>query len=64
MVRTVKHGDVLVDWEIDERGPVAFIYIFEDLYGVIGVGDRPGYARFARKDNRLARVMVVEEPEA
>ena len=38
-----------------------YVYIFEDLYGVLGVEDEPGYARFAIKDGPLARVMVTQE---
>jgi hypothetical protein len=56
----VRPTDVIVNWESDDRGPVAYVYIFEDLYGVLGVGDEPGYARFAVKDSPLARVMVIE----
>jgi hypothetical protein len=60
MERTLRPKDVLVDWESDSRGPVAYVYIFEDLYGVLGVGDKPGYARFASKDGPLAKVMVID----
>jgi len=59
----VDRGDVVVTWESDESGadPVAYIYLFEDLVAVIGVGDKPGYARFAIKDNPLAQVMDIIE---
>lgn len=60
MKKEVGVEDVLVDWEEEEQGPVAYIYIFKDLYGVIGVNDKPGYARFAIKDGPLARVMDIE----
>ena len=55
-------GDVLVEWEYESGSerPVAYVYVFEDLYGVVGVGDKPGYARHAIKSGRLARVMEIE----
>ena len=53
--------DVRVDWENENGFPVAYIYIFQDLYGVVGVGDHPGYARWATKDTPLARVMEIED---
>jgi hypothetical protein len=57
----VGENDILVTWELDEAGkPVAYIYLFEDLIGVLGEGDKPGYARFAIKDSPIARVMDVE----
>jgi hypothetical protein len=59
--RKVGVHDVNVDWESDEHGPVAYVYVFKDLYGVVGVGDRPGCARFVRKDGPLARIMVIED---
>ncbi len=53
--------DVLVNWEDDRevKESVAYIYIFEDLFGVVGPGDKPGYARFARADSPLAKVMEI-----
>lgn len=60
MNRDVGIEDVLIDWEEEEQGLVAYIYLFEDLYGVVGVNDKPGYARFATKDNPLAKVMDIE----
>ena len=59
--RDVKQGDVLVNWKYEDSGPAAYVYIFEDLYAVVGVGDKPGYARFATKSGRLARVMEIED---
>ena len=61
MRRQVRHGDVIVDWESNEDGPVAYVYVFEDLYAVVGVGDKPGCARFAAKDGPLALVMEIED---
>lgn len=50
--------DILVDWD-DKTGSIAYIYIFEDLYGVVDPGDKPGYARFASEDGPLAQVMEI-----
>ena len=60
MTREVEEEDVLVDWENDKNGPVAYVYLFENLYGVLGVGDKPGYARYAIKNSPLAKVMDIE----
>jgi hypothetical protein len=51
--------DVKVDWEYEEASPVAYVYLFDDLCGVVGVNDMPGYARFAAKNGPIARVMVI-----
>lgn len=61
MRRDVRPDDVIVDWDSESSGPVAYIYLFEDLFGVVGVGDKPGYARAAVQSNRLARVMELED---
>jgi len=58
--KPVTINDILVNWEKDGDVLVAYIYIFEDLYGVIGPGDKPGYARFAIKSGPLAKVMNIE----
>lgn len=58
--RTVGPQDVLVDWEYEEDSPVAYVYVFEDLLGVVGVGDKPGYARHAIKSGPLAKIMAFE----
>jgi len=57
MQKSLTMHDVLVNWEKDGNMLVAYIYIFEDLYGVVGVGDKPGYARFAIKNGPLAKIM-------
>ena len=57
-------SDINVDWEFEQGMPVAFVYIARDLYGVVGVGDKPGSARFAIKDGPLARVMVIDQKSA
>ncbi|RYD18752.1 MAG: hypothetical protein EOP88_21500 [Verrucomicrobiaceae bacterium] len=51
-------GDVRVEWKSDDRGTVAYIYFSNVFHGVVGVGDRPGYARLAGKDGPVARVLV------
>lgn len=56
----VKESDINVDWESEHGVPVAFVYIARNLYGVVGVDDKPGYARFAVKDGPLARVMIID----
>jgi hypothetical protein len=58
ILREVRTGDVLVAWQADKNGPLAYVYLFDDLCGVIGVGDKPGYARYAARDGPLAKVMV------
>lgn len=59
--RQVLESNVNVNWEYEAEKPVAYVYVFEDLLGVIGVGDKPGYARFAAKDGPLAKAMQFEE---
>ncbi len=60
MKKKVLPQDVIVDWEKEAEELVAYVYIFEDLYGVIAENDKPGYARFALKDGPLARKMHIE----
>ncbi len=62
--KLVHPDDIRVTWEDDEHGPIAYVYIYDDLFGVVGVGDRPGYARHATKSNRLARVMQIDDEDA
>lgn len=57
VVRRVLEADVAVTWKYEEDKPVAHIYLFEELCGIVGPNDRPGYARFAIKDGPLARVL-------
>lgn len=58
VTRLLRRADVRVDWEYVDEKPLAYVYVFCDLYGVLGEGDKPGYARFAAAESRLARVMV------
>ena len=60
MKQTVSQKDVIVDWESGQDGPVAYIYIFEDLYGYLWPGAKPGFARLAAKDGPVARRMELE----
>ena len=60
MKKTVTIHDVLVTWEEDGTELDAYVYIHEDLYGVVGPGDKPGYARYAIKNNPIARVMNID----
>lgn len=53
--------DVHVKWSYEDKDPVAFVYVFRDLLGVVGVGDKPGCARFAIRNGPLAKVMVIED---
>lgn len=57
MKELVELEDVKVVWKDEANHLVAHIYIFDELYGVVGVGDKPGRARFATKDGPLAKVM-------
>ena len=58
--KVVTIHDVLVNWEKDGTELVAYIYIFEDLHGVVGPGDKPGYARYAIKDSPIAKIMNID----
>jgi hypothetical protein len=60
MLRDVRVENVQVDWEYEGDSPEEYVYLFDDLYGVVGVGDKPGYAGHAIKDGPLARVMDIE----
>lgn len=57
MTRSINDGDVAVEWQYDKGSPVARIYLFNELYAVVGVGDKPGSARLATKNGPLAKVM-------
>jgi hypothetical protein len=57
----VREDDVAVNWEYENGQVVAYVYVFGELYGVVGVGDQPGCARYACKASRLARVMEIED---
>jgi hypothetical protein len=52
--KEVGYEDVLVTWEYGELSPVAYIYVHENLLGVVGDGDKPGYSRYAVMDGPLA----------
>lgn len=56
----VSQGDVVVTWQYEDGLPVANIYIFKELYGVLDTDYKVGYARFAVKDGPIARIMEIE----
>jgi len=60
MLQPVGAEDVQVNWEDESGNLEAYIYVFENLYGVVGSGDKPGYARYAAKNGPLARMFEVE----
>lgn len=53
--------DVHVEWNCEHKTPVACVYVFKNLLGVVGVDDKPGFARFAIHNGPLAKVMVIED---
>jgi hypothetical protein len=57
----VENDDVQVEWEYEGDQPTAYIYVREELLGVVGIGDKPGYSRWAVKDGPLGRVMQFED---
>jgi hypothetical protein len=61
LTRGIQPADVIVDWEYKCDKPVAYVYLFQKLFGVVGVGDKPGYARAAVKNGPLARILEVKE---
>jgi hypothetical protein len=60
MLEPITSQDVAVIWETEDGQPVSYIYILRDLFGVVGPGDKPGYARHAIKSGPLAKVMEIE----
>jgi hypothetical protein len=61
MENAVGPEDVQVEWIGIEENPLAYVYVFENLLGVIGEGDKPGRAKFALRDGPLARILVTED---
>jgi hypothetical protein len=59
--RPVTNDDVKVEWEYEDGVPAAYVYLFEELFGVIWGNEKLGYARFATKNGPLAKVMVFED---
>ena len=55
---TVTLEDVSVNWQYEGENPKAFVYLFGGLAAAVGVGDKPGYSRFALKDGPLAKQLV------
>src|SRR5262249_26798056 len=58
LAKVITANDIRVDWKQQNERPAAYIYLFNELYGVVGVNDKPGYARLAAKDGPLARVLI------
>ncbi|APZ95413.1 hypothetical protein [Fuerstiella marisgermanici] len=56
ILRPVAPNEISAEWE---NGLDAYVYVREDLFAVVGVGDKPGYARYAASDSPLARVMQI-----
>lgn len=61
IVQQVASNDVKTSWEYEDNVPVLYVYVFDELCGVMSVYDKPGYSRFAIKDSPIARVMEIEE---
>jgi hypothetical protein len=59
--RVVQPDDVQVEWENEDGEATAYVYIFGDLYGILGTFGKLGHARFALKDGPLALKMVVSD---
>jgi hypothetical protein len=53
--------EVYVTWDSNDKGPVAYVHVLENLLGVVGVDDKPGCARFAIRDGPLAKIMIIED---
>jgi hypothetical protein len=56
--------DIKVDWQYADEQPKAHVYLFGDLVAIVGVGDKPGYSRFASKDGPLAKPWPSIRPES
>jgi hypothetical protein len=41
VTRPITLDDINVSWEYEDEVPVAYIYVFGDLYGVVSVGENP-----------------------
>jgi hypothetical protein len=55
--------DITVEWKYTGERPIAFVYLFGDLFATLSEGEKPGYSRFASKDGPLAKRMVLEEQD-
>jgi hypothetical protein len=55
--RPVTLDDMTVNWEYVNAEPRAYVYIFGELWALVGVGDKPGRSRFASRDGPLAKMM-------
>ena len=59
--RAINPDDVQVQWQYEGGGPRALLYLFGELVAAVGVGDKPGFSRFAAKDGPLAKLLVVAD---
>jgi hypothetical protein len=53
--------DIGVEWKYAGERAMAYVYLFGNLVASVGVGDKPGYSRFAAKSGPLAKLLVLEE---
>src|SRR5271157_5368984 len=51
--------DINVEWEYAGGQVRAFVYICGDLVACVGLGEKPGFARYASRDGPLAKLMVI-----
>jgi hypothetical protein len=58
---SVTLDDVGVEWKYSGERPTAYVYLFGNLVASVGVGDRPGYSKFASKAGPLAKLLVIED---
>jgi hypothetical protein len=59
--KPVTLDDISVEWENVDDQPKAYVYLFGDLVASVGIGERPGHARFALRDGPLAKRLVIEK---
>jgi hypothetical protein len=62
--KSVRLDDFRVAWKYAGDEPKAYIYVCGELLASVGVGEKPGCARFATRDGPLAKRMVLDEPAA
>lgn len=60
LCKPVALNDIRVEWQYAGEQPTAYVYLFGDLVAKVGVGDKPGYSRFAARDGPLAKVLVID----
>jgi len=60
ITESVTLDDITVEWQHTDEQPKAHVYLFGELVASVGVGDKPGFCRFASKDGPLAKVLVID----